>query len=272
MEIKDKVAVVTGAASGIGKAVAIELAKRGARAIALVDMDEHACRIADSINEFMCGEKRAEAFVGNSTDEGFRRHVFDRMIECYGIPRICVPAAGITRDALSVKVDKETGKAHIYPVETFREVMEVNLVAPIYWALEMVTHIAEDRIKQGLGKWVPEEHIQGTVILIGSVSSLGNKGQLSYATSKAGLHGAAATLMRDVMFYGVRCGVMHPGYTDTPMVRKIDEDYIKKNIIPNTQLRRLIRTEEIADAICFMIGNSAVSGELWADAGWHPSA
>lgn len=272
MEIKGKIAVVTGAASGIGKAVAIELAKRGAKAIAVVDMDEHAGRVAESINEFMCGERRAEAFVGNTTDEGFRRYVFDRMIEIHGIPRICVPAAGITRDALSVKMDKESGKAQIYSVDTFREVIEVNLVAPIYWALEMVSRIAEDRQRQGMGKWEPAEHIQGTVILIGSVSSLGNKGQLSYATSKAGLHGAAATLMRDVMFYGVRCGVMHPGYTDTPMVRKIGEEYIRKNIIPNTQLRRLIRTEEIADAICFMIGNSAVSGELWADAGWHPSA
>jgi hypothetical protein len=56
------------------------------------------------------------------------------------------------------------------------------------------------------------------------------------------------------------------------MVRKLDEEYIKTKIIPHTQLRRLIRPEEIADAICFMVSNSAVSGELWADAGWHPSA
>jgi NAD(P)-dependent dehydrogenase (short-subunit alcohol dehydrogenase family) len=65
--------------------------------------------------------------------------------------------------------------------------------------------------------------------------------------------------------------VIHPGFTDTPMVRALGDEYIEKNILPFTQLRRLIRPEEIADAICFMIGNSAVSGELWADAGWHPS-
>jgi NAD(P)-dependent dehydrogenase (short-subunit alcohol dehydrogenase family) len=70
----------------------------------------------------------------------------------------------------------------------------------------------------------------------------------------------------------VRCAVIHPGFTDTPMVRALGEEFIIKNILPFTQLRRLIRPEEIADAICFMITNSAVSGELWADAGWHPSA
>jgi NAD(P)-dependent dehydrogenase (short-subunit alcohol dehydrogenase family) len=56
------------------------------------------------------------------------------------------------------------------------------------------------------------------------------------------------------------------------MVRALGEDYIKKYILPGTQLGRLIKPEEIADAICFMISNSAVTGELWADAGWHPSA
>jgi NAD(P)-dependent dehydrogenase (short-subunit alcohol dehydrogenase family) len=154
----------------------------------------------------------------------------------------------------------------------FREVTEVNLIAPIYWALEMVARIAEDRFRRGLGRWDPIEQVQGTVVFIGSVSSQGNKGQLSYTVSKAGLEGAAATMMKEAIYHGVRCGVIHPGFTDTPMVRALGEEYIATNILPYTQLRRLIRPQEIADAICFMIANSAVSGELWADAGWHPSA
>ena len=55
------------------------------------------------------------------------------------------------------------------------------------------------------------------------------------------------------------------------MVRAMGDEYIEKYVLPDTQLGRLIRPNEIADAICFMISNSAVSGELWADAGWHPS-
>lgn len=198
--------------------------------------------------------------------------VFDKFSAKNGIINICIPAAGITRDSFAVRVDKTTGKAAIYPVATFREVMEVNLVAPIYWALEMVAHIAEDRHRRGLGRWDPKEHIQGVVVMIGSVSSQGNKGQIAYAATKAGLEGAARTLMKEAMFHGVRCALIHPGFTDTPMVQALGKEYIDKNILPYTQLRRLIRPDEIANAICFMIGNSAVSGELWADAGWHPSA
>jgi NAD(P)-dependent dehydrogenase (short-subunit alcohol dehydrogenase family) len=271
MQIQDKVALVTGAASGIGEAVVRELAHRGVRAVILVDRSDRIFDLARSINETV-GHRVAEAQVGDTTDENFRVGVFEEIVARHGVVQVCVPAAGITRDALAVKLDKNTGKALVYPVTTFREVLEVNLLAPIYWALEMVARMAEDRRRRGLGRWDPAETVQGTVVFIGSVSSQGNKGQISYAVSKAGLEGAAATLMKEAIYHGVRCGVIHPGFTDTPMVRALGEEFIAQNILPYTQLRRLIRTEEIADAICFMIANSAVSGELWADAGWHPSA
>ena len=108
-------------------------------------------------------------------------------------------------------------------MEDFRRVVEINLVAPIYWALEMLGRIAEDRFSRGLKRWQSAEHIQGTVVFIGSVSSRGNKGQIAYAATKAGLEGAARTLMMEAMFHGVRCGVIHPGFTDTPMVHKMGE-------------------------------------------------
>ena len=129
-----------------------------------------------------------------ATDAAFRARVFDAVSAKYGVVNICVPAAGITRDALAVKMEKETGRAVIFPLESFREVTEVNLIAPIYWALEMVARIAEDRRRRGLGRWEPSEKLLGTIVFIGSVSSQGNKGQIAYAASKAGLEGAAATL------------------------------------------------------------------------------
>lgn len=290
MEIKGKIAVVTGAgleAGGgsddynIGSATALELAARGIKAMGLVDRSPTVNEVAAKINQEI-GREVALPFVGDTTETKFRQSVYDKLEQSTDeVVRICVPAAGITRDRLSVKLDKNTGEVDIYPEELFRLVVSVNLIAPVYWGLEMVGRIAKDRKRKAMGKWEPKkaldvngpgEHIQGTIIFIGSVSSRGNKGQIAYAATKAGLEGAARTLMTESMFYGVRCGVIHPGFTNTPMVRALGRDYVEKNVLPYTQLRRLIFPQEIASAICFMISNSAVSGELWADAGWHPSA
>src|SRR5262245_24142201 len=250
----------------------MELATRQVAALALADVSQSVEEVAAKIND----QQRkvvAYPFIGDTTDSEFRKHVYDEIERRVGIAAICVPAAGITRDQLAVRVDKTTGSAGIYPLETFRLVTEVNLIAPIYWSLEMVSRIALDRHRRSVGRWEPsKEKLQGPVVFIGSVSSQGNKGQVAYAATKAGLEGAAATLRKEAMFHGVKFVVIHPGFTDTPMVRALGEEYIEKNILPFTQLRRLIRPEEIASAICFLIHNSAVSGELWADAGWHPSA
>lgn len=271
MNIKDAVALVTGAAGGIGRAVVAEFAKRGAGAIAMVDSSDAVIQAAKDTNEFV-GRPLAFAYKGDVTSGEFRAMVHTDMAKHRGQVNICVPAAGITRDGLAVKVDRDTKQATVYPIEMFRQVVEVNLIAPVYWALEMVAGIAKRRFDQGLKRWEPDEPLQGMVVFVGSVSSLGNKGQLAYASTKAGLEGAAATLMMEAVYHGVRCGVIHPGYTDTPMVRALGEKFIQEHIIPRTQLRRLIKPEEIADAICFMISNAAVSGSIWPDAGWHPAA
>lgn len=271
MEIAGKVAVITGAASGIGRAVASQLASRNVRAMALVDIGENIDAVAAEVNE-VARRPVAYAYRGDTTDDAFRASVFDAISSQFDIVTMCVPAAGITRDELAVRIDKVTGKSRIYPVDRFKQVLEVNLVAPVYWALEMIGRIAEKRAAQALKRWLPAEGMQGAIVFIGSVSSQGNRGQISYASTKAGLEGAAATIMKEAVFHGVRCGLIHPGYTDTPMVRALGDDFINKNILPYTQLGRLIRPDEIADAICFMLANSAVSGELWADAGWHAPA
>tara|TARA_Y100001960_G_C14691977_1_gene836871 strand:+ start:692 stop:1513 length:822 start_codon:yes stop_codon:yes gene_type:complete len=272
MQIQDKVGIVTGAASGIGRATALELVSHGVKGIALVDLSETAVvEFAEQING-LAERELALAFAGDVTDAEFRAQVFDETSSHHGMVQIMVPAAGIFKDRLAVKIERNTGEANIYPVDVFRQVLEVNLIHPVYWAMETISRIAVDRNRQGLKKWHPDENVQGTIIFIGSVSSQGNRGQVSYASTKAGLEGAASTLMKEAMFHGVRTGVIHPGFVDTPLLQGMPEGYVEKQILPDTQLGRLIRPEEIADAICFMIRNSAVSGQLWADAGWHPAA
>jgi NAD(P)-dependent dehydrogenase (short-subunit alcohol dehydrogenase family) len=271
MNIQNRIALITGAAGGIGRALALEMAKRGIGHLTLVDQSADVLELARLVNELM-GRPVAVGYSGDVTDPTFRSNVYHDARDKFGPVTICVPAAGITRDDLAVKMDKQKGEVVVYPLEKFRLVTEINLIAPVYWAMEMVAGIAEDRHRRGKGAWASEEDIQGAVIFIGSVSSLGNKGQIAYAATKAGLEGAAATLMLEAMYHGVRCGVIHPGYTDTPMVRALGSEFIKERIIPRTTLKRLIQPAEIADAICFMITNSAVSGSLWVDANWRPAA
>ncbi len=270
MKFRDKIAVITGAAGGIGSATCRQLIAEGIGAIGAVDRDERftleVCRQFNS----EAGREVMQPFVGSVTDADFRRSVYADLKKRFGVVHICVPAAGITRDALAVKVNKATGQSEMYPITDFQAVMDINLTAPIYWALETIAAVAEYRFRQGLGRWEPTEETQGSIVLIGSVSSTGNKGQISYATAKAGLEGAQSTLAKEAIYYGVRCNIIHPGFTDTPMVRALGEELIQTQILPNTQLRRLLRPDEVADAICFMLRSSAVSGSLWVDAGWAP--
>lgn len=273
MELNGKIVMVTGGASGIGRAVCQKLAGEGVKAIGVVDQIEDL--------EGHCRRFKAEVpgvelvpFRGDVVDSAFRERAFEEMESRFGVVTVCVPAAGITRDRLCVKIENTNGqsKASIYSEEDFRRVIDVDLIAPIYWAMRTVASVATDRAKRGLKQWQPEENMQGAIILIGSISSAGNRGQISYATAKSGLEGAQATLATEAIYHGVRCAIIHPGFTDTPMVRAMGEDMIRDHVLPNTQLRRLIRPDEIAGAICFMIKNSAISGRLWADAGWHPNA
>ena len=154
MKIQGAAAVVTGAASGIGRALAFDLAKRGARAIALVDHSHAVEEVASAVN-VTTGTPVAKSYSGDVTDPTFRTKVYDELNERYGMVNICVPAAGITRDGLTVKVDKDKNRVTVYPLEKFRQVVEVNLIAPAYWALEMVAGIAEERRRLGLKRWEP---------------------------------------------------------------------------------------------------------------------
>src|SRR6516164_4357206 len=110
MQIKGTVALVTGGASGIGEAVCLELARREVRAVIVVDRSDRALEVARSVNAAV-GRPVAEGQIGDATDETFRAGVFDQVTARHGVVQICVPAAGITRDSLAVKVDKGSGKA-----------------------------------------------------------------------------------------------------------------------------------------------------------------
>lgn len=188
MELKGKVAVITGGASGIGRALCIQLAQEGVRAIGVVDMGDATSQVCAEANT-QFGREVLIPFRGDVTDSTFRESVFCDLEKRFGMVGLCVPAAGITRDRLAVKIEANNGKstAKIYDEADFRRVIDVDLIAPIYWALRMVASVAVARARGNKPRWEPEESVQGAIVLIGSISSAGNRGQISYATAKAGL-------------------------------------------------------------------------------------
>ena len=140
MEFTNRVAVITGGGSGIGRAVAAAMARRDVAAVALVDVNDAIHEVADKLNAD-AGRAFAVPFQGDTTDVNFRAAVYDAISRQHGAVSLCVPAAGITRDDLAVRIDKHTGKARIYPLEQFKLVVDVNLIAPVYWAMMSIAAI-----------------------------------------------------------------------------------------------------------------------------------
>ena len=272
MNLDGKVAVVTGGAGGIGQAICVRLASEQVKAIGIVDLAEDTEAVCQELNERF-GQELVTSYRGDVTDGAFREQVFADLEARFGVVSVCVPGARIVRDRLCVKVtpNGETSSIDIYPDDDFRRVLEVNLLAPIYWAMRMMASVGRARVRRGLKAWTSGEPIEGAIVLIGSVASAGNRGQISYATAKSGLNGAQATLAKEAIYYGVRCTIIHPGFTDTPMARALGDRVIEENVLSNSLLGRLIEPDEIAEAVCFLLKNPVVTGQLWADAGWHPA-
>ncbi len=268
MLIRDKIAVVTGAASGIGNAVAQRLIAAGAKQVGIVDLTDAVHGAADQINKAQ-GKQVARAFQGDVTDSDFRAQVFQTLGEDSPV-QLCVPAAGILRDAMAVKLNKSTGEAELYDQDLFRQVLEVNLMHPVYWTMQMIAGIAEYRAKTGAGKWSAEEDFQGSSVIIGSVSSRGNRGQVSYSSAKSGLNAAAKTLNVEGSFYGIQTKVIHPGFVQTPMVEQLPDGLFEEHLRKLVPIDRLIQPEEIANTVAAMIENPIISGPVWADGGLPP--
>lgn len=271
MKIQNKTAVITGANGGIGLACAEKLLEQGVGALAIVDISDNIHTTAAEL-AVQTGNHQVVGFNGDVTDGDFRQHVFDTMEEKSGPVQICVPAAGIVRDGLAVRQDRETGDISIYNEHHFRQILDVNLVHPTYWALQTIAGIAEHRQQQGLKRWQADESIQGSIVLIGSVSSRGNRGQVGYAASKSALKAVSSTLNLEGLFHGVQTRIIHPGFVDTAMVETIDVEYFEKHLKPLIGLGRKIAPSEIASIICAMIENPVLSGEVWADASLTPLA
>ena len=171
-------------------------------------MSEAVEDVADKLNA-EAGRVFAIPFEGDTTDGQVPCSVFDAIGRKYcPVAWACrLPASPATSWRYESTRDRQGTHLSDRAVQAR---VDVNLIAPVYWALEMIGRVAEDRAATGLKRWTPDEGMQGAVVFIGSISSQGNRGQISYASTKAGLEGAASTITMEALYHGVRCSVIHP--------------------------------------------------------------
>lgn len=242
MRLKDKVALITGAAGGIGEATARRFAAEGAR---VAVNDANAAGAEKVAREIQAAGDQALAVAGDVTRKADVEEMVRRVIAACGRVDILVNNAGINRDAMAAKMTEEQ----------WDQVLGVNLKG---------TFLCAQAVLPGM-----RERAWGRVINTSSIGALGNVGQSNYAASKAGVIGLTKTLALEYAKYGVTVNCVAPGATMTAMVAGIP-DHIKAKIIEKIPMGRIAGPEEIANAHCFLASEEAsfITGQvLFVDGG-----
>jgi len=230
MRLKDKIAIVTGAAQGIGLATALKFADEGA-AVVVCDIKPEG--VADALAQVRARGARALGFTLNVTD----REALDLMAasvkEAFGRIDVLVNNAGITRDA---RLQKMT-------LEQFDAVIDINLRG-VFQATQAVL---PTMLEQGAG----------TILIASSVVGIyGNFGQTNYAASKFGVIGFTKTWSRELGPKGIRVNAVAPGFVETPILASVP-DKVLQHMREQVPLQRLGRPEEIANVYAFLASDEA---------------
>jgi 3-oxoacyl-[acyl-carrier protein] reductase len=224
--LKDKVAIITGAAKGIGFSTAQRFAQEGAIVI-LADMN------LESVKEAAAKIPNAEGFVMNVTDRASIQAVVDQVMQKHGRIDILINNAGITQDARLVKMTEAQ----------FDAVIDVNLKGVFNCTQLIVPHMLEAK--------------SGAIVNASSVVGIyGNFGQTNYSATKFGVIGFTKTWARELGSKGIRVNAICPGFIATEMVKAMPEN-ILQDIEKRSWLGRLGTPEEIANVYLFLVSNEA---------------
>ena len=236
MRLAERVALITGAGSGIGEATARRFAREGAR-VAVNDAEaSRAKRVAEAI---LADGGRAIAVEADVARAAEVDSAVRRVLEEWGRVDILVNNAGITRDAMLAKMTEEQ----------WDEVLAVNLKGAFLCARAVLPGMRE----RGWGR----------VVNTASVGALGNIGQANYAASKAGVIGLTRTLALEYARYGVTVNAVAPGATLTPMLAAVP-DQVREKIVARIPAARLASPDEVAALHCFLASEEAgyITGQV----------
>jgi 3-oxoacyl-[acyl-carrier protein] reductase len=242
MQLQDKVAVVTGAARGIGKAIAQAFAERGAR-LALVDLNPDELEAARA--EFAGQGVKVSAHAVNVAKEDQVIEAFDQVVAAHGRFDVLVNNAGVIKDAMLVKV-KDGAVVSKMTLAQWQAVIDVNLTGVFLCGREA----AERMIKLGQG---------GVLINVSSISRAGNPGQSNYSAAKAGVAAMAVVWARELARFGIRAGAIAPGFIRTDLLAGMPPEMLEKMTAP-VPLKRLGLPEEIAQTAVFIAENDFFTG------------
>ena len=242
MELKGKTIIVTGAARGIGQALAADFASSGAN-LALLDMS--ATDLADTVKICEAQGATARGYGANVANEAQVIATFDQIVRDFGRLDGLVNNAGILKDALLVKV-KDGQIVSKMSMDQWNAVIDVNLTGVFLCAREA----AERMIKLDKG---------GVIINISSISRAGNAGQSNYTAAKAGVAAMTVVWAKELARYGIRVGAIAPGFTRTTILDAMRPEMLEKLIAP-VPLGRLAKAAEIAHAARFIFENDYFTG------------
>ena len=242
MELNNRVVAITGAARGIGRAIAEAFAARGAR-VALLDLQGE--ELGRTCGELAAAGTAARAYPVNVTSEDEVAAALDALVADFGRLDVMVNNAGIVKDGLLVKAKdgQVTGKMSL---SQWQAVIDVNLTGVFICGREA----AERMIRHGQG---------GVIINISSVSQAGNMGQTNYSAAKAGVSAMTVVWSKELARYGIRTAAIAPGYTRTEILSGMTEETLAKVTAP-VPLKRLGLPGEIADAALFVAQNDFFNG------------
>lgn len=236
--LNGKVAVVTGASRGIGRAAALKLASQGA--LVIVNYNGSKDRAEEVKKEIEAAGGKAEIRQCNVSDYAACEEMFKEIIVEFGSVDILVNNAGITKDGLLLKMSEADYDA----------VLDTNLKG----TFNCIRFVARQMIKQRGGRIINMSSVSGV---------LGNAGQANYSASKAGVIGLTKSAARELAGRGITVNAIAPGFINTEMTEALS-DKVKEGVVAQIPLGRFGETEDIANAVAFLASEEAgyITGQV----------